>query len=110
MERHRQGRGGGPRPLRQSLLPHIDGAVIVDTGSTDGTPELLERLFDQAGKPLQLYHSQFTDFAQLTQPRAGCSSRQSTCRWDYLLLADADMELVVDDPDLEQKTKWRASL
>ena len=24
-----------------SLLPHIDGAVVVDTGSTDGTPDLL---------------------------------------------------------------------
>jgi glycosyltransferase involved in cell wall biosynthesis len=85
-----------------SLLPHISGAVVVDTGSTDGTPELLERLFDHAGKPLELYHSQFTDFAR-SRNHALEAARASNLSWDYLLLSDADMELVVDDPNWSKK-------
>jgi glycosyltransferase involved in cell wall biosynthesis len=77
-----------------SLLPHIDGAVIVDTGSTDGTPELLERLFDQAGKPLELHHTQFLNFEH-ARNSALRAARASPLDWDYLLLADADMELRV---------------
>ena len=85
-----------------SLLPHIDGAVILDTGSTDGTPEVLERLFDQAGKPLELHHSQFLDFAH-ARNLALAAARASSLEYDYLLLADADMELVVDDPNWSKK-------
>ena len=63
---------------------------------------MLERLFDQAGKP---YSS--TIASLLTSP--GTQSQlwgrrgPATCRLDYLLLADADMELVVDDPNWSKK-------
>ena len=39
----------------KSLLPHIDCAIVVDTGSTDGTPDIIQSLFAscrQAGRDL----------------------------------------------------------
>jgi len=79
-----------------SLLPHIDGAVVVDTGSTDNTPALLRQLFEEVGKPLELQRVPFENFAQ-ARNWALAYARSSQLPWDYLLLADADMELRVDD-------------
>jgi glycosyltransferase involved in cell wall biosynthesis len=80
-----------------SLLPHIDGAVILDTGSTDGTPELLERRFDQAGKPLEIHHGPFLNFSH-ARNLALAAARASPQPWDWVLLCDADMQLVVEQP------------
>jgi glycosyltransferase involved in cell wall biosynthesis len=77
-----------------SLLPHIDCAVVVDTGSTDGTPDLLERLFDQAGKSLEIHRASFVNF-ETSRNLALLYARTSDLDWDYLLLADADMEFRV---------------
>ena len=82
----------------ESLLPHIDGAVVVDTGSTDGTPERLRELFDAAGKPLEVSPAPFVDFEQARNEALRCA-RISRMEWDYLLLSDADMELKVLKPD-----------
>jgi len=78
----------------KSLLPHIDGAVVVDTGSTDGTPEKLKELFEAAGKPLEITPAPFKNFEQARNEALRCA-RLSRMEWDYLLLADADMELQV---------------
>jgi len=86
-----------------SLLPHIDCAIVLDTGSTDGTPELVEQLFAAAGKPVEIYHGPFVDFAQARNLALG-KARMSELRWDYLLLADADMEFVVSNAE------WRHQL
>jgi glycosyltransferase involved in cell wall biosynthesis len=81
-----------------SLLPHIDGAVLVDTGSTDNSVEFLEKLFADAGKPLELLTTPFINFEQ-ARNAALEAARASPLEWDYLLLADADMELKVSAPD-----------
>jgi glycosyltransferase involved in cell wall biosynthesis len=86
----------------QSLLPHIDCAIIIDTGSTDSTPELLMKLFAAAGKPLELRYAPFENFAQ-ARNEALRIARASSLDWQYLLLSDADMNLVVDDPNWTQK-------
>lgn len=78
----------------RSLLPHIDGAVVVDTGSDDGTAIKLIEMFNAAGKPLELHQSTFENFEQARNV-ALKAARESTLEWDYLLLADADMELQV---------------
>jgi glycosyltransferase involved in cell wall biosynthesis len=81
-----------------SLLPHITCAVVVDTGSTDDTVALLLELFTAADKPLELRYAPFTNFAQ-ARNEALRRARLSPLDFDYLLLADADMELKVERPD-----------
>lgn len=81
-----------------SLLPHVDGAVVVDTGSTDGTPERVMQLFAAADKPVEFHYALFENFSQ-ARNEALRRARESKLPFDYLLLSDADMELVVTDPD-----------
>lgn len=79
-----------------ALAPHIGCWVILDTGSSDGTPELITRFFAERGVPGELHHGAFVNFEQarnLALEKAYASSLD----FDYLLLADADMELVVED-------------
>src|SRR5207342_378247 len=83
----------------KSLLPHVDCAIVVDTGSTDGTPEKIQQLFDAAGKPVEIRPAPFKNFEQARNEALRCA-RLSRLEWDYLLLADADMELKV------HKTGW----
>ncbi len=78
------------RSVREALA--LDSWVVVDTGSTDGTPALVEELLE--GIPGQLYHRPWRDFAA-NRTEALALARE-TC--DYLLLLDADMVLEVDDP------------
>lgn len=85
-----------------SLLPHVDGAVIVDTGSTDGTQEVIRQAFEAAGKHVTIQQAPFEDFSQARNV-ALRALRESSVAWDYALLCDADMELVVDDPSWTSK-------
>jgi len=70
----------------ESVLPVIDTWVIVDTGSTDGTPERIEAFMAAAGKPGRVVHRPWRDFGtnrsealELSRPAA-----------DYSLFIDAD--------------------
>jgi len=79
-----------------SLLPHIDGAVIVDTGSTDNTINLLTEMFVAAGKPIEIHEAPFLNFEQARNEALKRARESQNIEWDYLLLADADMELKVN--------------
>lgn len=77
------------------MVGHIDYWVVVDTGSTDNTPHIIESFFAEHGIPGELHRREWRNFAhnrnealQLAQGKA-----------DYLLLSDADMTLSVIDPD-----------
>ena len=80
----------------ESVVPHIDYWVIYDTGSTDGTPKCIEDFFDGRGIPGEIHIGQFKNFEQARND-ALAFARASAFAWDYLLLTDADMELVVED-------------
>jgi len=85
----------------RSLLPVIDGAIIVDTGSTDGTSGLIFELFDKVQKPVEVHSAPFVNFEQ-ARNEALRRARDSKLPWDWLLLVDADMELIHGQPGLRE--------
>jgi glycosyltransferase involved in cell wall biosynthesis len=88
-----------------SIANHIECWVIGDCGSTDGTPEFIRAFFGKRGLPGDLFSVPAGDLdrAHSAALERACASR---LRFDYFLLADADMELVVEDPDFH---KWLES-
>lgn len=81
-----------------AAAPWIAAYAVHDTGSTDGTPDLVTSFFEDRGIPGRVSYGDFHDFAQarndsLAQARVVAGERGA----DYLLLCDSDMELVVDD-------------
>ena len=84
-----------------SVAPHISCWVIGDTGSTDGTQDLIRSFFASRGIPGELHTFAFSNFAQ-ARNEALARARASGLAFDYLLLCDADMELVVTDPDFSE--------
>ena len=85
-----------------AVAPHIQCWVIGDTGSTDGTQDFILKFFAERGIPGELHSFPFVNFAQ-ARNAALDHAYASELAWDYLLLADADMELVVEDPDFGKK-------
>jgi len=70
----------------ESVLPAIDSWLVVDTGSSDGTPQIIESFFARTSKPGQVVHRPWRDFGtnrtealELARPLA-----------DYVLFIDAD--------------------
>lgn len=82
-----------------AAAPWIDAYAVHDTGSTDGTPEVVAAYFRERGIPGQVTHGAFTDFAQARNDSLDAALAGAGADATYLLLCDADMELVVDDPD-----------
>lgn len=78
-----------PRCL-ESVLPLIDAWVICDTGSTDGTPEVIESLLGHL--PGELHHRPWKDFGtnrtELLELARGTA--------EHLLLLDADHTVELD--------------
>ena len=82
----------------RSVVDNITCWVIADTGSSDGTQDLIRSFFEARGVPGELHSIPFENFGQ-ARNEALDLARASPLRFDYLLLADADMELTVDDPN-----------
>lgn len=73
----------------EAALPFIDTWCITDTGSTDGTPEKIERFFGERGIRGALVRTTFKNFAQARNE--ALNAARSFPEWDYALLIDADM-------------------
>jgi glycosyltransferase involved in cell wall biosynthesis len=80
-----------------SVAPAIDCYVICDTGSTDDTVARIGRFMDARGIRGEVHHTAFEDFGS-ARNEALDRCRSSSGAFDYILLADADMELRVGDP------------
>jgi tetratricopeptide (TPR) repeat protein len=80
-----------------AVAPFVSCWVIGDTGSIDGTQDFVRSFFAARNIPGELFSLPFVDFAQ-ARNAALERARASAMSFDYLLLADADMELVVHSP------------
>lgn len=80
-----------------SVAPWISDYVIGDTGSEDGTPDLIRDFFKAKNIPGRVFTFPFVDYSQARNRSLGLCRFES--KSDYILFTDADMELVVDDPE-----------
>ena len=76
----------------QSMLPYIDRYDITDTGSTDGTPELIKEFMDEHGIEGEVYLSDWKGFGDSP---TGIGSRTESLRncdgkADFAWVIDAD--------------------
>src|SRR5215472_2544934 len=85
-----------------ALADHIDCWVIGDTGSTDGTQDFIKSFFAERKKSGELHSFPFRNFEQARNAALDCAYG-SRLGYDYLLLADADMELVVEDASFRER-------
>ncbi|KKM85982.1 hypothetical protein LCGC14_1283590 [marine sediment metagenome] len=72
-----------------SCKNNVDGFVFLDTGSSDGTPALIEKICSKNGIQYFLYHAQFVDFSTSRNYLSECAKKHAK----YLLLLDANDEL-----------------
>ena len=79
------------RRCLRSVRPFIDAWVIVDTGSSDGTQDLVRE--EMAGIPGELHERPWVDFAVNRSEAIRLAGR----RCDYLYMIDADEELVLPE-------------
>ncbi len=82
----------------KSALPYISCYAITDTGSTDDTAEVIKTFFMHHKVPGIINHAPFVDWSQARNAALiAARSIIPRCGWDYALLMDADMEIVVKD-------------
>jgi len=81
-----------------SMLPYIDRYDITDTGSTDGTPELIKEFFDEHGVPGEVYLSDWKGFGDTPKGQGSRTEALSNCdeKADYAWMIDADDYIVGD--------------
>lgn len=89
-----------PRLFR-SLKDYIDYYVIVDTGSTDGTIELIEREMSAYGITGEVHERPWVNFGVNRQQALDLAVQANKADW--LLFIDADEELGVADPTFYEK-------
>ena len=85
-----------------AVAPYIACWVIGDTGSTDGTQDFIRSFFAARNIPGELHSFPFHNFEQ-ARNAALDHAYASLLAYDYLLLDDADMELVVEDAEFRSK-------
>ena len=72
--------------LVAAVAPLIDSWVIVDTGSTDGTQEVIRRLMAERGIPGELHERPWRDFGHNRTEALGLAQGRA----DYIWVMDAD--------------------
>jgi glycosyltransferase involved in cell wall biosynthesis len=75
----------------------IDYISICDTGSTDGTPEIINNWCSENNKPGTVHFATFKNFG-FNRTLAISLSQETYPEADYILLLDADMILEIEQP------------
>lgn len=89
-----------PRLFR-SIKDYIDYYVIVDTGSTDGTIDLIKQQMTEYGIFGEVHRRPWVNFGVNRQQALELAIKAKKCDW--LLFIDADEELGVSDPKFYEK-------
>jgi len=99
------------RVIRRSLasvLPIISSWAIVDTGSTDGTQEIIREFMKEL--PGELIEREWVDFSTNRNQAIELAKGKA----DYILTIDADEELIFEPifslPDLNQHDLWHVDI
>lgn len=82
-----------------SVLPIIDSWVITDTGSTDGTQQIIEDFFKEKNIPGKLIQTDWTDFSTARNS----SLKETEKLADYGFWIDADEELILRETFTKEK-------
>ena len=85
--------------LFESVAQYIDYWVVVDTGSTDGTQDLIRREMDRLGIPGELHERPWRDFGH--NRSEAIQLAQGHC--DYIWVMDAD-DMLVGRPEFRNLT------
>lgn len=87
--------------MLDSVAKFLTAAVIVDTGSTDDTKEIIKTYCKEHGIPLVLEDAPFEDWSQARNAALTAGRRALQMHTipvcDYFLLLDADMEIKIND-------------
>jgi glycosyltransferase involved in cell wall biosynthesis len=85
------------RAMLESVAPYIDYWVIEDTGSTDGTQEIIRDFFNDKEIPGFLYQEpwQYHGYNRDHVLQKALATNEANC--DFILRLDADERLEVDD-------------
>ena len=78
----------------KSMAPHVDRYDITDTGSTDGTPELIKKTMDELGVPGEVHLSDWKGFGDHGGKIGSRTESMRNCvgKADYAWVIDADDE------------------
>lgn len=93
--------------LFRSVKDYVDYYVIVDTGSTDGTPEFIAEKMRQFGIEGEVHSRPWVNFGVNRQQALELAVQAG--RGDWLLFIDADEELGVSDPKFFEKLEHGVS-
>lgn len=77
--------------LLDSVKAYVTDYVIVDTGSSDGTPRMLEE------RGIKVHHKRFEDFGASRNQALQLALDTAGSRRAYIMLVDADFQLMVED-------------
>jgi glycosyltransferase involved in cell wall biosynthesis len=87
------------RDMLDSVAPHINSWVIVDTGSTDGTRDVIREHMARLGIPGELHEREWRNFGENRSEALELAQG----RGDFVLMMDAD-DLLVGAPDFSNLT------
>ena len=80
--------------LFDTLNGIIDCWIISDTGSSDGTQEIIHNYFKNKNIPGELHYHEWKNFGHNRSLALKCA-QETPIEFDYILLLDADMKLVI---------------
>jgi glycosyltransferase involved in cell wall biosynthesis len=80
----------------KSVSGIVSDYVILDTGSTDGTPAFIENVMHGLDIPGKVYHGDWVNFSQARNRALELAYEHSDS--DFVLLIDADDEFACDEP------------